>query len=365
VQKIVTKKKELSTQPEQPQAAARFTAFLPGDLGDLSDTQRAIPRIAKDERLTAQIEQVLPLIPTTHDLHSGDARLMPDLQPQSVHLVVTSPPYWTLKEYNRTEGQLGYVAVYEDFLSEVDKVWPRCFEALAPGGRLVCVVGDVCLSRRQNGGRHTVVPLHASIQERCRAIGFDNLAPIIWHKISNAQLEATGNGASFLGKPYEPNGVIKNDVEFILMQRKPGGYRTPDLATKILSVIPERSHREWFQQIWTGLTGASTRHHPAPYPLELASRLVRMFSFVGDTVLDPFLGTGTTSLAAALAGRNSIGYEIDPTYLSYAHNRLCTKTSGLFNTTAVRVHQGSPNVQSDREAESASEWGGPALLDGA
>jgi DNA modification methylase len=175
------------------------------------------------------------------------------------------------------------------------------------GGRLVCVVGDVCLSRRKNGGRHTVVPLHASIQDRCRAIGFDNLAPIIWHKIANAQFEADGNGASFLGKPYEPNSVIKNDIEFILMQRKPGGYRAPDLPTRVLSVIAEANHKAWFQQIWSGLTGASTRRHPAPFPLELATRLVRMFSFVGDTVLDPFLGTGTTSLAASQCGRNSVG----------------------------------------------------------
>jgi DNA modification methylase len=208
-----------------------------------------------------------------------------------------------------------------------------------PGGRLICVVGDVCRARRKNAGRHTVVPLHASIQEHCRSIGFDNLAPIIWHKIANAVLEAEGNGAPFMGKPYEPNGVIKNDIEFILMQRKPGGYRTPDLPTKILSVIPEAHHREWFQQIWTGLTGASTRHHPAPYPVELASRLIRMFSFVGDTVLDPFLGTGTTALAAANCGRNSIGYEIDAEYLAYAHKRICEKTAGLFTTSTVTVHR--------------------------
>src|SRR5262249_52321876 len=241
---------------------------------------------------------------------------------------------------NHVEGQLGYVADYEAFLGELDKVWRRCYDALVPGGRVICVVGDVCLSRRQNGGRHTVVPLHSSIQERCRATGFDNLAPIIWHKIANVQLEATGNGTAFLGKPYEPNGVIKNDIEFILMQRKPGGYRTPDLSTKILSVIPERCHRDWFQQIWTGLTGASTKHHPAPYPVELATRLIRMFSFVGDTVLDPFLGTGTTTVAAAQTGRNSVGYEIDPEYLTFADTRICHKTSGLFNTAIVSVDRG-------------------------
>jgi DNA modification methylase len=199
-------------------------------------------------------------------------------------------------------------------------------------------VGDVCLSRRKNKGRHTVVPLHASIQEHCRRIGYDNLAPIIWHKIANAAFEAEGNGSSFLGKPYEPNAVIKNDIEFILMQRKPGGYRSPSVATRILSAIGDENHKAWFQQIWTGLTGASTRHHPAPYPLELAERLIRMFSFVGDTVLDPFLGTGTTTLAAMRHGRNSIGYEIDPSYLAHARGRIADSTD-LFTAAEVRVHE--------------------------
>ncbi len=190
---------------------------------------------------------------------------------------------------------MGYIDDYEAFLGELDRVWQRCFDGLVPGGRLICVVGDVCLSRRRNAGRHMVMPLHASIQEHCRALGFDNLAPIIWHKIANAQLEASGNGTSFLGKPFEPNSVIKNDIEFILMQRKPGGYRKPDLATRTLSVIPADHHKAWFQQIWTGLGGASTRHHPAPYPLELAKRLIQMFSFVGDTVVDPLFRNGNNN----------------------------------------------------------------------
>ncbi len=319
--------------------AGRLQEFVPPEIGELADPQTDIPRMAKDRSLMARIEQALGHIPTRHEMRLGDARTMP-VEPASVHLVLTSPPYWTLKEYNRTEGQLGYVAAYEAFLDELDKVWRRCFDALVPGGRLICVVGDVCLSRRQNAGRHTVVPLHASIQERCRGIGFDNLAPIIWHKIANAQLEAEGNGAAFLGKPYEPNSVIKNDIEYILMQRKPGGYRTPDLSTRLLSIIAEEDHKRWFQQIWTGLTGASTRQHPAPYPLELAVRLIRMFSFVGDTVLDPFLGTGTTTLAAAQTGRNSIGFEIDRDYLAYASKRVRAKTAGLFAAATVELHDG-------------------------
>jgi DNA modification methylase len=194
------------------------------------------------------------------------------------------------------------------------------------------------LSRRKNNGRHTVVPLHASIQEHCRRLGFDNLAPIIWHKIANAVYEVD-NGPGFLGKPYEPNSVIKNDIEFILMERKPGGYRTPDLATRVLSVISAGNHKDWFQQIWSGITGASTRYHPAPYPTELAARLIRMFSFVGDTVLDPFLGSGTTTIAAAKAGRNSVGFEVDNHYFESAHNRIVDETSSFFSRTTIQVRR--------------------------
>jgi DNA modification methylase len=283
------------------------------------DEQKAIPALAKDSRQAREIETVVRQLPTHHELRLGDARQLETLADDSVHLALTSPPYWTLKQYPERPGQLGLVDDYEQFLDQLDEVWRHVFRVLVPGGRLIVVVGDVCLSRRRFG-RHVVVPLHASIQERCRRIGFDNLAPIIWYKIANASLEVE-NGSSFLGKPYEPNAVIKNDIEYILFQRKPGGYRQPTLATRILSVLPEASHREWFQQIWT-LGGASTRDHPAPYPLALAERLVRMYSFVGDTVLDPFSGTGTTSLAASRWGRNSIGIEIEPAYLELSRRRL-------------------------------------------
>lgn len=310
--------------------------YVPSELSKLGNPQTALPAIAKDAYLIGLIEDAVKRVPTEHHLFRGDAREM-RLEPESVHLVVTSPPYWTLKEYRDTEGQLGHVEDYEGFLVDLDKVWNTCYRALVPGGRLICVVGDVCLSRRKNKGRHTVVPLHASIQEHCRKIGFDNLAPIVWHKISNAVYEAAGNGSTFLGKPYEPNSVIKNDIEFILMERKPGGYRSPSTATRVLSVISEKDHKTWFQQIWNGLTGASTKNHPAPYPLELAERLIRMFSFVGDTVLDPFLGTGTTTAAALRTGRNSMGYEIDATYLAYARKRIAD-SSDIFTTAKVEVH---------------------------
>ncbi|MGA2261384.1 MAG: site-specific DNA-methyltransferase [Acidobacteriota bacterium] len=308
--------------------------YVPPEIGYLDNPQTAIPRIAKDEALVRSIEASVQRIPTSHELHRSDARDA-EMRPGSVHLIVTSPPYWTLKEYRQSPGQMGHITEYEKFLTELDKVWKRVYEALVPGGRLVCVVGDVCLSRRKNAGRHTVVPLHAAIQEHCRRIGYDNLAPIIWYKIANAVYEVE-NGSSFLGKPYEPNAVIKNDIEFILMERKPGGYRTPSVETRILSVISTKNYQAWFRQIWDGLTGASTREHPAPFPLELAERLIRMFSFVGDTVLDPFLGTGTTTVAAAKWGRHSIGYEIDEHYYALALKRIKTETSSLFSRTTIR-----------------------------
>ncbi|HEY4233038.1 MAG TPA: site-specific DNA-methyltransferase [Lacipirellulaceae bacterium] len=317
--------------------ADRLDEYVPPELHDIGDPQVALPAIAKDHQLISLIDEAVRRLPTQHNIFHSDATAF-ELQPNSVHLVVTSPPYWTLKEYRANTSQLGHIEDYDAFLCELDKVWLGCFHALVPGGRLICVVGDVCLSRRKNGGRHTVVPLHASIQEHCRAIGYDNLAPIIWHKISNAVFEVEGNGSSFLGKPYEPNAVIKNDIEFILMQRKPGGYRSPSLSKRILSVISDSNHKSWFQQIWNGLTGASTRNHPAPYPLELAERLVRMFSFVGDTVLDPFLGTGTTTIAAMRNGRNSIGIEVDRTYLEYARKRIVASTD-VFMATEVNLHE--------------------------
>jgi DNA modification methylase len=333
----VTRKRKIASNGA-PVAAGKLTELLPDELRALPNPQLDLPRIAKDAKLIQLIESAIQQIPTSHALIRGDARTMPTVAPESVHLVLTSPPYWTLKDYREHEGQLGHVVGYEEFLAELDKVWQRCYDALVPGGRLICVVGDVCLSRRKNQGRHTVVPLHASIQERCRRIGFDNLAPIIWHKIANAVHEVE-NGSAFLGKPYEPNSVIKNDIEFILMERKPGGYRQPDVATRVFSVISDTNHKVWFQQILTGITGASTKHHPAPYPVTLAERLIRMFSFVEDTVLDPFAGTGTTAIAAAKWGRNSVGYEIDPEYFADACSRVKRSVSGLFSNAHVTLQQ--------------------------
>jgi len=289
-------------------------------------------------------------LPTSHRLINGDARDLSFLDDQSVHLVVTSPPYWNLKRYNENPDQLGHIQDYEAFLGELEKVWKHIFRILVPGGRLVCVVGDVCVARRRFG-RHLVFPLHADISVLCRRIGFDNLNPIIWHKIANASYEVS-NGSKFLGKPYEPNAIIKNDIEFILMQRKPGGYRKPTDSQRGESRIAKDKFDRWFQQIWN-IPGASTRHHPAPFPLELANRLVRMFSFTNDTVLDPFCGSGTTMIAALRTERNSIGVEIDPEYCQMAARYLKAENVDLFSNSELTFEKATSDrpyvVEEDRE----------------
>lgn len=294
----------------------KLSEFIPDEIDLRNLTQSDFPRIAKDKKLMKKIQVSIKRIPTKQTIVHGDSRFM-ELD-NEVHLVITSPPYWTLKKYDPIEGQLGVIQDYDQFLKELDKVWERCYEVLVPGGRMVIVVGDVCLARREYT-RHRVVPLHSSIQEHCQRIGFDNLTPVIWYKISNVEFEA--KGGRFLGKPYEPNAIIKNDIEYILFLRKPGRYRSPSRSQRVLSLISEKEHKAFFQQIWN-IPGASTRKHPAPFPLVLAKRLVKMFSFVGDTVLDPFLGTGTTLVAAGLWGRNGIGFEIDKKFVMMALGRL-------------------------------------------
>ena len=267
-----------------------------------------------------------PFDETRHRLRLGDARDLSWIPDASVHLVVTSPPYWTLKKYEDNARQLGEIAGYEAFLDELDKVWRECARILAPGGRICCVVGDVCIPRKQ--GRHLVMPLHADIMVRARSLRLDALTPILWFKIANGVTEAKGNGSGFYGKPYQPGAIIKNDAEYILFLRKGGEYRSPSATQKALSMLSKDEMKSWLRSAWFDIKGESTRRgHPAPYPQVLAERLIKLFSFAGDTVLDPFIGTGTTSLAAVATGRNSIGVEIEPTYLKMAEQRLTLATA--------------------------------------
>jgi DNA modification methylase len=267
-----------------------------------------------------------PFDRTEHRLRLGDARDLSWIPNGSVHLVVTSPPYWTLKKYEENDNQLGEIEDYNAFLDELDRVWRECARVLAPGGRICCVVGDVCIPRKR--GRHLVMPLHADIMVRARSLGLDTLTPILWFKIANGVTEAKGNGAGFYGKPYQPGAIIKNDAEYILFLRKGGEYRSPSPTQKALSMLRKDEMKSWLRSAWLDIKGESTRRgHPAPYPQSLAERLIKLFSFAGDTVLDPFVGTGTTNLASVTTGRNSIGNEIEPAYLKIAEQRLQLATA--------------------------------------
>ena len=280
-----------------------------------------------------------PFHATQHILHLGDARDLSWIEDESVHLVVTSPPYWTLKKYEANERQLGEIANYDAFLDELDKAWSECTRVLAPGGRICCVIGDVCIPRRE--GRHRVMPLHADIMVRARKLGLDSLTPILWFKIANGVTEAKGNGAGFYGKPYQPGAIIKNDAEYILFLRKGGEYRSPSPIQKALSMLTRDEMKSWLRSAWIDIRGESTRRgHPAPFPTTLAERLIKLFSFAGDTVLDPFVGTGTTNLAAIATGRNSIGNEIESAYMKIAEQRLrlATAMPRIFGATHSTLH---------------------------
>jgi modification methylase len=275
-----------------------------------------------------------PFNETKHVLRKSDARDLSWIPSRSVHLIVTSPPYWTLKEYEPNVSQLGEIESYELFLAEMDKVWAECARVLVPGGRVCCVVGDVCISRKK-GGRHYVMPLHADFQVRIRRTALDCLTPILWFKIANGATEAKGNGAGFYGKPYQPGAIIKNDVEYILFFRKGGEYRSPTPIQKTLSMLSKSEMKNWMRSAWHDIKGESTRKgHPAPYPAELAERLIKMFSFAGDTVLDPFGGTGSTAVAAINAGRNSISCDIEDKYLGIAEDRINKEVNKPRNTGA-------------------------------
>ncbi|MBN1343233.1 MAG: site-specific DNA-methyltransferase [Phycisphaerae bacterium] len=312
------------SKPRQRNRAVKRKPLSPG--GNGGELPLAAKYAAK-ERAWARRPQILQ---NSHRIYLGDSRELRAFPPETqVHLVVTSPPYWNLKEYKHDRGgaQLGHIEDREDFLAELGRVWRNCYRLLVPGGRMCVVVGDVCRARKAFG-RHVVEPLHSYIQVQCQEIGFDPLAPMIWAKIANMVTEVSGNGAGFLGKPYEPNAIIKNDIEYILCFRKPGAYRHPTQEQRDLSLIGKEDHAKWFRQIWTDVPGDLQRKHPAPFPVEIAKRLIGMYSFVGDTVFDPFWGIGNTTIGAMEMYRSSIGFEIEPEYVRVGQERIGTPRLG-------------------------------------
>src|SRR5579864_646346 len=295
----------------------------------------AVAALLKANSVLRQRRWPAPYDRTRHQMILGDARDLRFIRSESVHLVVTSPPYFNLKPYasEALGRQLGRIEDYEIFLDELDRVWRECARVLVPGGRICCVIGDILIPRRADG-RHRVLPLPSDIQVRSRRNGLDNLTPILWFKIGNRTNEAGGGSSGYYGKPYQPGAIIKNDTEHILMLRKPGGYRTTPMIQRALSMLQRDEMDAWMRPVWSDIRGASLRDgHPAPFPVEIAERLIRMFSFAGDTVLDPFVGSGSTAVAAIRTDRNSISIEIEEVYLNTSTRRAALEATGRLLTT--------------------------------
>lgn len=287
----------------------------------------AVAALLTANRALRQCRWPAPYDCTRHRMIVGDARGLDFIASDSVHLVVTSPPYFNLKSYASEAGgcQLGRINDYEAFLDELDRVWRECARVLVPAGRICCVIGDILVPRRADG-RHRVLPLPSDIQVRSRKHGLDNLTPILWFKIGNRTNEAGGGSSGYYGKPYQPGAIIKNDTEHVLMLRKPGGYRSTPMIQRALSMLQRDEMDAWMRPVWSDIRGASLRDgHPAPFPPVIAERLIRMFSFAGDAVLDPFAGSGSTAIAAIRAGRNSISVEIEQEYVNLAVRRIAAE----------------------------------------
>lgn len=236
---------------------------------------------------------------------------------ESIHLIITSPPYWQLKDYG-SDDQLGYHDTYEEYVNYLNLVWNECYRVLLPGCRLCINIGDQ-FARSVYYGRYKVIPIRTEIIKFCETIGFDYMGAVIWQKVTT--MNTTG-GATVMGSfPYPRNGIIKIDYEFILIFKKLGEAPKPTKTQKQLSVMTKEEWNTFFSGHWN-FAGVKQNGHLAMYPEELPARLIKMFSFVGETILDPFLGSGTTSLAARNLNRNSVGYEINPEFTSKIQDKL-------------------------------------------
>jgi len=269
-------------------------------------------------------------------LYNADCRRMPELADGSIALVVTSPPYWQIKDYG-SPGQIGFGQSLHDYLRDLTRVWAECFRVLHEGGRLCVNIGDQ-FARASVFGRYRVIPLHAEIICQCAEAGFDSMGSIIWRK--KTTMNTTGGAVVMGSYPYPPNGVVEIDFEYILIFRKPGKTRTPSREIKERSVLTRDEWKSWFSGHWE-LGGARKEGHDAPFPEEIPRRLIRMFSFSGDTILDPFVGRGTTAMAALALGRNVVGYEIRGDYLLEAGSRHGDLFEGTVTVT-VPDRSGSP-----------------------
>lgn len=256
-------------------------------------------------------------MPTQHKIIQGDSRCMNELQNKSVHLVITSPPYWQLKDYG-SDKQIGFNESYESYINNLNLVWKECCRVLNNGCRLCINIGDQ-FARSVYYGRYKVIPIRTEIIKFCESIGFDYMGAVIWQKKTTTN---TTGGASIMGSyPFPRNGILSIDYEFILLFKKLGTPKRPDKKIKELSKMTQKEWKEYFSGHWN-FGGAKQDGHIAMFPEELPKRLIKMFSFVGDTVLDPFLGSGTTALAAKNNGRNSVGYEINAEFIPFIKKKL-------------------------------------------
>ena len=269
-------------------------------------------------------------IKTNHKIIRGDSRQMNELSDNSVNLVITSPPYWQLKDYG-TDDQIGYNDSYEDYINNLNLVWQECYRVLQNGCRLCVNIGDQ-FARSVYYGRYKIIPIRTEIIKFCETIGFDYMGAVIWQKSTTMN---TSGGATIMGSfPFPRNGIIKLDYEFILLFKKIG---TPEKIDKNLKELSEMTKEEWntyFQGHWN-FNGVRQDGHIAMFPEELPKRLIKMFSFVGDTVLDPFVGSGTTSLAAKNLGRNSAGYEINTKFIEMIKQKLDVGIGKMFDNSVI------------------------------
>jgi DNA modification methylase len=264
-------------------------------------------------------EETITSYPTDAVVVIGDAQSMPDQADESVHLVVTSPPYWQIKDYSVC-GQIGYHQTYREYIGSLNRVWQECYRVLHPGCRLCVNIGDQ-FARAVIYGRYKIIPIHADIIAGCESVGFDYMGAIVWQK--QTTMNTTG-GATVMGSyPYPRNGIVKLDYEFILLFRKLGSPPKAAPEQKEASRLTQEEWETYFAGHWC-FAGERQTDHLAMFPEELPRRLIKMFTFVGDTVLDPFLGSGTTVMAARKLGRHAIGCEVNPEYLPLIQKKAGT-----------------------------------------
>jgi len=276
---------------------------------------------------------------TNHKIIIGDSRNMVELKNNSVHLVITSPPYWQLKDYGSSD-QIGFNDNYENYINNLNLVWKECFRTLNDGCRLCINIGDQ-FARSVYYGRYKIIPIRTEIIKFCETIGFDYMGAIIWQKATT--MNTTG-GATIMGSfPYPRNGIIKLDYEFILIFKKLGVSPFVSKEIKEESKMSKDEWNQYFNGHWN-FNGAKQDKHLAMFPEELPKRLIKMFSFIGDNVLDPFLGSGTTTLAAKNLNRNSVGYEINNNYLPTIKEKIGATKEDLFkNVTFEFINQKQEN----------------------